>query len=349
MRYIFYAYPLFKRVSFNEIAEKHVEQLKKYFRVECIDEHALPFLGGILRPFILLQPYFYPFQNYEKQLTRKLGKWKGIIGIDVADSNRISQYAVRLTSYANAMIVPSTFARNSYVNSGVKKPVYVVPHGVDDEWITHEKTMPSTFKYLEYIKRVKGKKVIVSFIVHSEYRKGLDLLIEIYNRLRRERKDVILAIKDAFGVKIVEDKEKRIHNRWLTQQEKMELFDLSDLYLLTSRGGGFEHPPLEAIARGVPAIGAEGGAWQDYMCKWMLVPSKPSGIVLAGNPIHVGIGVEMIIEKAVNKAHEILDNLDEYKAKTREYANTVIKEKFTWTRVGLLLKKVVERHISEAI
>lgn len=348
MRYIFYAYPLFKRVSFNVIAEKHVEQLKKYFRVECIDEHALPFLGGIIRPFILIQPFFYPFQKYEKRLVRKMLRWKGIIGVDVADSNRISRYAVKLTEYAKAMIVPSNFARHSYINSGVRKPVYVVPHGVDEEYISAPKRKSSTFKYLEYIKTVKGKKILLSYIVHSEYRKGLDLLYEIYYRLKKERSDIILAIKDAFGVKIIENKEKRIYDKWLTEQEKIELFDLSDVFILASRGGGFEHPALEAIARGVPTIGAEGGAWQDYMCKWMLIPSKPSDVVLAGNPIHVGIGVEMIVDKAVDRIHEILDNLDEFKAKTIEHVNCRIKSQFTWEKVGLKLKEVVERHIHDS-
>ena len=345
MRYIFYAYPLFKKVSFAFIAEKHVKQLRRYFKVELIDENAIPFLHGIFKPFVLLQPFFYPFQNYEKILSRRVYRWRGLIGIDVADSNRISRYAVRLTEYATAMIVPSNYSRNAYVRSGVKKPVYVIPHGVDLEYIDAPKSQPNSFKILDDLKKSRKLKILVSFIVHSEYRKGLDLLYEIYNKLRRERKDVALVIKDLHGVKLILDSEMRIYNGWLSEQDKMELFDLSDLYLLTSRGGGFEHPALEAIARGVPAIGAEGGAWEDYMCNWMLVPSKPSGEVLAGNPIHMGIGVEMLVDKAVDRVHDILNNLDEYKAKTREYANTVIKEKFTWTRVGLLLKKVVERHI----
>ena len=345
MRYIFYAYPLFKRVSFNNIAEKHVEQLRKYFRVECIDENAIPYLGGTLRPFVLLQPFFYPFQNYERHLVRKVPKWKGLIGIDVADSNRISQYAVKLTEYANAMIVPSNFARNAYINSGVKKPVYIVPHGVDEEWITHEKLEPNTFRYLAHLKNTRKLKILLSFIVHSDYRKGLDILLKIYERLRRERNDVLLAIKDGAGVRIIDNKERRIYDKWLTEQEKMELFDLSDLFILSSRGGGFEHPALEALARGVPAIGAEGGAWGDYMCNWMLVPSKPSGVVLAGNPIHSGIGVEMLVDKAVNRIHKILNNLDEYKAKTKEYVNTVIKEKFTWAKIGEQLANIILKHI----
>jgi len=345
MRYLFYAYPIFKRVSFTYIAEQHTQQLRKYFKIEIIDENSLPFLGGMLRPFILIQPYFYPFQKFERKLQRKINRWHAIIGVDVADSNRISEYAVHLTSYADAMIVPSTFARNSYIDSGVKKPVYAVPHGIPEEYLNTPKTEPNEMKILHNIKQMKNKKLLLCYLVHSPYRKGEDLLYKIYDIIRKERNDVMLAIKDMHGIRLLEDREQRIYEGWLTEQAKLELFDLSDLYLLTSRGGGFEHPPLEAIARGVPAIGAEGGAWQDYMGDWMLIPSKPSGIVLEGNSIHVGVGVEMIVEKAVNRIHEILNNLDEYKAKTKEYVNTVIKEKFTWTKVGEQLRDVILKHI----
>ena len=47
----------------------------------------------------------------------------------------------------------------------------------------------------------------------------------------------------------------------MNEEQQRELFDQADLFLLTSRGGGFEHPGLMALARGVPTIAAKGGAW----------------------------------------------------------------------------------------
>jgi len=345
MKYIFYAYPMWKKVSFSLIAEKHVQQLRKYFNVETIDENTLPFIRGLFTPFVIVQPFFYPFQKYEKYLAKHLKRWKGLIGVDVADSNRISSYAVRLTEYASALIVPSSFSKNAFLNSGVKVPVHILPHGVDEQYINTPKIQPNSFKILENLKQSKNMKILVTYILHSDYRKGLDLLEKIYSKLRRERKDIALAIKDLRGVRLKIDKEIRIFTGWLSEQDKMELFDLSDLFLLTSRGGGFEHPCLEAIARGVPAIGAEGGAWQDYMCKWMLIPSKPSGTVLAGNSIHTGVGVEMIVDKAVDKIHHILDNLEEYRVKTREHVNTVVKKRFIWSQIGLQLRDIILRYM----
>ena len=77
----------------------------------------------------------------------------------------------------------------------------------------------------------------------------------------------------------------------------------------------------------------------------MLVPSKPSGVVLAGNSIHTGVGVEMIVDKAVDKIHCILDNLEEYRVKTREHVNTVVKKRFIWSQIGLQLRDIILRYM----
>jgi glycosyltransferase involved in cell wall biosynthesis len=269
-----------------------------------------------------------------------------LIGVDVADSNRMSELAVRLTEYSTAMIVPSNFARDSYVNSGVRKPVYVVPHGVDEEIFNPEEPDYATgsMGVLRSFKD-RGFKILVSFIPHSPYRKGYDLLEQIFTCVKRERNDVVLVLKDGSGLHLcvnsMTDRIPIIGEGWIGEDEKDLLLRMCDIYLHTSRGGGFEHPPLEALARGVPMIGAKGGSWDDYMPDWAGVESKPSGIVLDGNPIHVGIGVEILVDKAVDKVLHMLDNLEDYKAEAREYANTVIREKFTWNKIGEKLIEIV--------
>lgn len=354
---IWYVMPFFKQVSFTYIGEKHYLELKKYFRIELVDETAFPFVQVFSRPLVLVHPYFYPLQRWEYRIARIQRIIHGLIGIDVADSDHISREAVRLSQYATAFIVPSNFARNSYIRSGIKKPVHVVPHGVNEEWLTHERKIPRTFTELAKLKHRRNLKLLLSFIVHSFYRKGGDILLEIYKRLVNERNDVLLVLKTAKGVgyflETIEYKggeieyhmDGKVYEGWLTEEQMMELFDICDLYLLTSRGGGFEHPPLLGIARGLPCIGAKGCSWDDYMTDWMLVSSKKSDIVLKGNPIHDGYGVEMIIDKAVDRIHQILDNLEEYKAKTKEYALTYVRDNFTWTAVGKKLRDVVTKYL----
>jgi len=354
---IWYVFPMWKHVSFSVIGWKHLEELKKKLRVTPIEETAFPNILVYSYPTVILHPYFYPFEKYEEKIRHKRHKIKSIIGIDVADSTSITKYAVELTNHADAMIVPSTFAKTAYVRSGVKKPVYVIPHGVDDEFLNTPKHQPNVFKALSDLKEKRKAHLIHCWILHSEYRKGLDLLVEFHNKLIKERNDVILVVKTMHGVGYITRPienfdgilehymDKLIKKEWLTEQEKMELLDVCDLYILTSRGGGFEHPPLEAMVRGEIAIGAKGGAWEDYMPKWALIDSKKSGKIFKDNPIHNGYGVEMKIDKAVDKTVEILNNLDDYKARINEYVNTYVKENLTWTKIGEQLTNIILKHI----
>ncbi|RLI87420.1 MAG: hypothetical protein DRP01_01975 [Archaeoglobales archaeon] len=342
---IWYVYPMWKKVSFSLISRKHLKYLRKLMRVEEIDELTLPCMEVASSPLVLLHPYFYPMDAFAKHLAHRLPRLHGLIGLDVADSDRLSQHAVELANEATAMIVPSNFAKRAYESSGVRVPIHVLHHGVEPEFVNRPRRQNPFPVALRDLRR-RRLKILLAYIVHSEYRKGEDLLMEIYRRLKAERKDVALAIKDNWGVRLADDRQKRIFSGWLGERQQMDLYDNADLFLLTSRGGGFELPGLEALARGVPVIAARGGAWEDYMPEWGLVPSRRCPHVFEGNSIHVGGGVEMILEKAVEKAHEILDNLDEYRARAQEYARTRIARDFTWPRIAEELKDIIARYAS---
>lgn len=350
LRPLIYVYPMFKEISFRFIGDKHIKQLQKYIIVRAYDESTLPTILPIIKLLyttpVILHPFFFQVQHYGHMIDSNVS----IIGIDVADTNHLTEKAVEMTEKATALIVPSTFAQKAFTSSGVKTPTHVIPHGVEENWITAPKQKITTFSELGKLKK-EGIKIIQSWILHSDYRKGQDLLIKIWNELMDERKDTALALRKQEGIqiyttKIIEGtKPTTIPIGWLSEQQKMELMDVCDIYLLTSRGGGFEHPPLEALSRGEIVIGAEGGAWQDFLPDWLLVKSHESGQIFMGNPIHDGAGVEMEIEDAINKLHNILNDLEEYRAKVYAYVNTHIREKFTWEKVGKQLANLIAKYM----
>jgi len=358
---VWYFYPIYQRVSFRSIAEKHCKELRKYFRITTVNLDTFPIVQLLGRPLVLVQPFFYPFQTSERKLKWQLPRTRGLIGFDVADSNHISELGVKLTRYARAMVVPSNHAKTTYVKSGVKVPVHVLPHGVDLEYIEAPKQPPTTFKPLAEKKEKENLKILQCWIPHSAYRKGFDLLMTIYKKLSKEHRNTLLLIKTHRAIGYLSPSitykggdiepymEWRIDKKWITEQEKMELHDLCDIYLLTSRGGGFEHPALEALARGEPVIAGEGGSWEEFLPKWTLVKSKPSGKVFQETDmaytIHNGTGVEINVEQAVDKASDMINNLGKYKAKVHDYIKNVIKPRFKWDKIGELLKKIVEAYL----
>ena len=115
----------------------------------------------------------------------------------------------------------------------------------------------------------------------------------------------------------------------------IKMYRISDLYLLPSRGGSFELNGLEAFISKIPTIATKGGAWEEYFpsqLKDLLVDSCRFPEVLWNNPIHIGNGVEMCIDKAIDKILEVLDNLDNYKARIEENYNFWI-ENFSYETV----------------
>jgi glycosyltransferase involved in cell wall biosynthesis len=103
------------------------------------------------------------------------------------------------------------------------------------------------------------------------------------------------------------------------------------------------HNCLESLARGVPIIAHRKGPWAEYAPPWCLVPEALRVKVFADNAIHTGYGYTIDVEKAVDLAHAMLDNLDEYKARTKEYAQRVLAEKYTWEKAGERIWDIVSR------
>jgi glycosyltransferase involved in cell wall biosynthesis len=354
---VYYIYPTTKWVSFRIIAEEHIRQIQKQFYVQKVDETALatilPMASLSSRSVIFLHPYFYPIQVYERRLLSRIGKIGTLIGVDVADSDHITETAVRLTEHATAMIVPSNFSRKTYVDSGVKTPVHVIPHGVHESYIDAEPSKPNIFEAFHDYKARTMKKLMQIWVLHSSYRKGEDLAYKIFNILVKERMDVALVVRRPLSIDLYDspiNPEKltpkiTIGKSYLTDEEIKELMDICDIFLLASRGGGFEHPPLLGMARGEIVIAAKGGAWEDYMPEWGLVQSQKSETLLPGNPIHDGRGVEMIADYAVAKIYEILNNMDEYRAKTKEHVEKHIKPNFTWDKIGQKLRELTARYL----
>jgi len=74
--------------------------------------------------------------------------------------------------------------------------------------------------------------------------------------------------------------------------------------------------------------------------KDLLVNSCDFPTVLPGNPIHIGKGVQMCTNKAIDKILEVIDKLDEYKAKIEENYNFWLKN-FSYNAVKKQLLNAV--------
>jgi glycosyltransferase involved in cell wall biosynthesis len=363
---IWYVYPMWHTVSFTLVARKHIEYIRRLgVRVQEVDELAFPSLYPYSSLTAVVHPYLYlalrVLQVHSYKLpprggalsTESLGYWRSrygsIVAVDVCDSDRISSLAVELLELADRVVVPSTFCKRVYESSGVRKPVYVVPHGVDPEWYEAGNTWdtrparsvnPMLLELLLYKLR-KGRKLLLFWLWHSPDRKGWPEVHQLYRRLRRSRDDVVLVLKTGAPrsnefMQVADLGAIEVYG-WLSDHDKMALYDLADVTLNFSRGGGFELNCLESLARGTPCIASDWGSWTDYLPQWLRVKRGLEVEVLPGNLFHVGRGYTVDVEDAVAKVEEILDNLGEYRARVLEYRDSVLRRRYRWDVIALEL------------
>jgi glycosyltransferase involved in cell wall biosynthesis len=368
---LLYIYPKFHTVSFTLIARKHIEYINKLnlARVYEMDELTFPTFYPSTKYDVVLHPHIYiwhrvmqrHYKTVDENLSHMIPKYiedfknqfNKLIAIDVCDSDKMSDYAVELLNYADKVVVPSSFCVDVYRCSGVKKTVYRVPHGADPEWFSApsvwetspvKKINPVLIDLYMYKAR-RRKRFLLFWLWHSDARKGWTEVKELYSKLSNERNDVVLVLKTmtpnspAFQ-EVMNLGSVQVYG-WLNDYEKMALYDLSDITLMFSRGGGFEMAGIESLARGVPCIASYWGSWKDYLPPFLGVKTGEKVKVFDGNAIHVGYGYKVDVNDALNKVHDILDNYEEYKAMTEEWRHKVLKNEFRWDIIAEKLVKIV--------
>jgi glycosyltransferase involved in cell wall biosynthesis len=352
---LLYVYPQWHVVSFSLVSKKHIEYMRKAgAQVRELDELYFQGFAPSMKYSVLIQPGIYIMHKIVQSRANVLGErrkeywdwWRSqyehLIGIDVADSDRVSQYAVSIFNMLDKVIVPSNFSRETLLNSGVKSSVHVIPHGVDlayyeapNIWYNAPVASinPSIIQlYLYKVK--KNAKILLFWLWHSADRKGWPEVKEVYRRIKAERKDVMLVLKTAMPRS---DEFQQVMNLgavevygWLNELDKMALYDLADITLVFSRGGGFEMNALESLARGIPALTTDYGSFLDYVPEFLRVRKGEKVAVLPGNAIHVGYGYKVSVDHAVGKILDVLENYEDYKSKTLEWREKVLRSKFRW-------------------
>ncbi|RLJ03374.1 MAG: hypothetical protein DRP11_00885 [Candidatus Aenigmatarchaeota archaeon] len=352
---VWYVYPLWHKVSFTLIGNYHVQELKKYYRVYEIDELAFGSIDVYGKIHLIIHPYFFIATRYSQYFVNIIDKFETKIGIDVADSDMISKRAVNLVHYLDAIIVPSNFSKEAYLRSGVKIPVYVVPHGLSEHYFKPPRPAVTPFiKELREKKKREKAIYLLFFLIHSGRRKGAHLVYQVANEIQKMYNNVYLVLKVGFAgggdFKLLSQLRTLWTTQWFSEQELVDLYDSCDIYLGFSTGGGFEKNFLEAISRGLPCIACNKGSWTDFLPDFLLVPyARRVKVFPEANPllhIHCGYGYELDVEKAIDKLKDVIENLDEYKAKVKEYWNK-IKSRYTWESIGKMLKQVLDKYIKE--
>ena len=182
------------------------------------------------------------------------------------------------------IITPSNWSKIGFLRAGFKENnIKVISHGVE----------PTAFYPLNYINKsitrnqlgIKPDDFVLLNIGALTRNKGIDLLLAAYITLKPKYNNLRLLIKDSSNLygrtlknvvfEMIKD-EKFGHldfsklNDVVTISENLDIdkmnkiYNSSDAYISPYRAEGFNLPPLEAAACGIPIVVSSGGATDDY-------------------------------------------------------------------------------------
>lgn len=185
---------------------------------------------------------------------------------------------------AVTFITPSQWSRAGFLRAGFESDrVLVVSHGVDPGTFCplHEEGRMQVRSAL----RLKATDFALLSVGAMTPNKGIDLLIIAYAALKRQYGNLKLLLKDQsnlYGIgarHYVHEIRKTRYGHLLTDgaiadiafvsqnlslAQLRGLYAASDCYVSPYRAEGFNLPPLEAAACGVPIVVTKGGSTDDY-------------------------------------------------------------------------------------
>jgi glycosyltransferase involved in cell wall biosynthesis len=249
------------------------------------------------------------------------------------------------------IVTPSAWSKEGFVNYGFpSERVVIVPHGVDID--LYRPTSAELRK--EFRKRLAIGDEEIAFLSVGAMTpgKGIDLLLEVFVRLAKRYPEAKLLLKDqrnlygtgamevvskfietsqSKGSRVSDDVLKRIVviDQNLTLNQLALLYAASDCYVSPYRAEGFNLPPLEAAACGVPIIVTKGGSTEEYASSEFAIKVESRICrTMTGNYLEpLSESIEEAMVRILNRGFSI------NAANVRKR----IKDKFTWEHAVRLL------------
>jgi glycosyltransferase involved in cell wall biosynthesis len=235
--------------------------------------------------------------------------------------------------------VPSQFNVETFRNSGVTRPIHVIPLGVD----------PDYFHPQIKAKRFSEKFTFLSVFEWGE-RKAPEILLRAFCAAFTDRDDVVLVLKTdnrdgdvnvaqqiaALGLPRNAPKIVLLYNQELPGYQLGSLYRAADCFVTATRGEGWGMPILEAMACGLPTITTNWSAQTEFVNDAICYPVQAKRLIpaIAKCPYYVGYEwADPDFEQLVHQMRHVYDNRDEARAVGMKAAETVARD-WTWDRAA---------------
>jgi glycosyltransferase involved in cell wall biosynthesis len=214
---------------------------------------------------------------------RNRGRYR--IGYTMLEVDGFPAEWVEQANQMDEVWTPTQFNRDALLRCGVRKPVHVMPLGVDVQHF-HPGVRGFPSPDGDYV-----------FLANFEWgeRKAPELLLSVFNEVFRAREPVVLICKvnnrdgsidvgkhvEALRLKPWGGRIAFIHNRELPYHQLASLYRSASCFVSAGRGEGWDMPLIEAMACGLPTIATDWGAHREFVHEGITYPLHVGGTIPA--------------------------------------------------------------------
>ncbi|MNI13152.1 D-inositol-3-phosphate glycosyltransferase [compost metagenome] len=310
--------------------------------------------------------YHHPPSQINLKLAR--ARYDCIILNTVWETTQIPARWLPNINKFDAICVPSLHNKQALRNSGVRVPIFIVPHGVNTrEYAPSNRKLP--------LAQSKGRFTFVS-VFGFQHRKNPEALLRAYWEEFSASDPVLLVIKTNGYAPYenenwIKDRIRRykerlgirkptapvvVIGRHLKSSDIRSIYTLGQVFVLPTRGEGVGLPFLESLASGVPVIATGWGGHMDFLTRKnaFLVEYHLSSPLQSMNSRHsisrgfrhlfAGKGqrwAEPDIQSLKRQMRSAFQHPQLCKAKGRQGRQDMLR--WTWNRAGHLMKQAIEQ------